>query len=70
MKKADAIKWAGGTAALAAIFDITPGAVSQWDDDTIPPLRVYKLRELRPEWFNKDGTPKPPPMEMANAGAA
>lgn len=68
MKKADAIQWAGGVNALAAIFDspetgdhITKSAVSQWGEE-LPKPRVYELRIKRPHWFNKDGTPKAPPV--------
>jgi len=50
MTKQEAIERAGGTAAaLARLLKITRGAVSKWI--TIPPLRVYQLRKLRPRWF-------------------
>lgn len=74
MKKADAIQWAGGVNALAAIFDspkdgephITPSAVSQWGDE-LPKPRVFELRIKRPHWFNKDGSPKRPPATALTA---
>ncbi|MBT2322548.1 hypothetical protein J7E62_09340 [Variovorax paradoxus] len=50
MKTQFAIDKAGTAKALAAIFGITPGAISQWGED-VPELRVFQLRELRPEWF-------------------
>jgi hypothetical protein len=60
MKKQDAIRWAGGSPSqLAAIFEITPSAVSQWGK-ALPQARVWQLRVLRPLWFNADGTPKAP----------
>ena len=51
MKKSEAIKLAGGGSALAALLGLTRAAVSKWQ--AIPPLRLYQLRELRPEWFLK-----------------
>lgn len=39
-------------AGLAAFFQITPGAVSQWpDDDPLPELRDAQLRLRRPDLF-------------------
>ncbi len=53
MKTSQALKLAGGTyQALADVFGLSRQAASQWGD-TLPPLRVYQLRELRPEWFKK-----------------
>jgi len=49
MDKQTAINLAGSQSALARIFDIHRTAVFQWK--TIPPLRLYQLKELRPEWF-------------------
>jgi DNA-binding transcriptional regulator Cro len=51
MNKATAIKRAGSTTALASLLNITRQAVEKWN--TLPPLRVYQLRELKPEWFVK-----------------
>ncbi len=34
---------------LARILGITRAAVFHWK--TIPKLRIYQLKELRPEWF-------------------
>ena len=45
-----AIKLAGSATALAEILGITLSAISQWDTN-VPELRVYKLRELKPDWF-------------------
>lgn len=50
MKKALAIKLAGGVAALAKLLGVTSSAISQWADD-IPDARVWQLKALRPEWF-------------------
>lgn len=52
--------WAGGTVALAQIFEISHSAVSQWGD-TIPKARTFELRTKRPEWFFKNGNIKPAP---------
>ena len=49
MDKQTAIKLAGSQSALARIFGIERSAVHQWK--TIHPLRIYQLKELRPEWF-------------------
>ena len=40
----------GGPTAVAAIFGITPQAVSQWPDQ-VPTARVFELRGRRPELF-------------------
>ncbi len=52
MDKATAIKKAGTGVKLAKLLKITPQAVSAWGAD-LPPLQVYRLRELRPHWFRK-----------------
>jgi hypothetical protein len=49
MNKATAIKRAGSARGLAALLGIRPQAVYAWGE--IPRLRLYQLRELRPEWF-------------------
>jgi len=38
----------GSAKAVAELFGITQGAVSQWGD-TVPTLRLYQLRDLRPD---------------------
>lgn len=50
MKTKQAIKLAGSQSALARILGVKRQAVPQWVPN-LPPLRVYQLRELRPEWF-------------------
>jgi transcriptional repressor of cell division inhibition gene dicB len=50
MNKSQAIRFAGSAAALARLLGVTPSAVSQWSED-IPPLQVYRLKELKPRWF-------------------
>lgn len=50
MKTKHAIKLAGSAKALADLLGISKSAVSQWGN-TVPELRVYRLRELRPDWF-------------------
>lgn len=52
MKTQTAITLAGGHTALAKILGITSSAIHQWGE-TVPPLRVFELKELRPEWFLK-----------------
>ena len=54
MNKKDAIKKAGGSGKLAELLGISPGAVSLWDDDTIPEARIWQLKVLRPGWFRKE----------------
>lgn len=43
----------GGTSAVAEIFSITTGAVSQWRDDGIPDSRLFSIKLLRPDLFKK-----------------
>ena len=50
MKKSIALKKAGGARALASLLGISTQAVNHWPDD-VPPLRVYQIREKRPQWF-------------------
>jgi hypothetical protein len=39
---------------VARILKISPPAVYKWEKkEQIPPLRLYQLKELRPEWFVK-----------------
>jgi biotin operon repressor len=49
MDKQTAITLAGSQSELARIFGITRAAVFHWKK--IPRLRLYQLKELRPEWF-------------------
>jgi hypothetical protein len=51
MTKEEAIRRAGGEAALARILGVTRQAVNLWTE--IPPLRMYQLKELRRGWFRK-----------------
>jgi hypothetical protein len=52
MTKSEALAKVNGNAStLAHILGLTPQAVYQWRGEYIPPLQVYRLRELRPEWF-------------------
>ena len=53
MKKANAVKLAGSAYKLAQILGLTRQAVSKWKED-LPPLQVYRLKDLRPEWFTKE----------------
>ena len=65
MQTQTAIDKAGSATALAQILGITGSAITQWGD-TIPPLRVYELKELRPKWFKVD---KKPAIETAKPTA-
>jgi DNA-binding Xre family transcriptional regulator len=52
MDKKDAIKLAGSAAELARVLGISRQAVSRWSGK-LPPLQVYRLREIKPRWFRK-----------------
>lgn len=52
MSKVAAIELAGSSAELARILGITRSAIGQWGDQ-VPMQRVWQLRVLRPEWFQK-----------------
>ena len=56
MKTQTAIQLAGTSAELARILGLSRAAVCQWPED-VPPLRVYQLRERRPDWFKPSGEP-------------
>ena len=45
-----AIKLAGSAVELARILGVTRQAVTNWVD-VLPGLRVYQLKEKKPEWF-------------------
>jgi DNA-binding transcriptional regulator YdaS (Cro superfamily) len=49
MTKQDAITKAGSVKKLADLLGITRLAIYQWGD--IPRLRMYQLKELKPDWF-------------------
>ena len=51
MTKDQAIKHMGSIKALAELLGVSQAAVSQWKE--IPQQRIWQLRVLRPEWFNK-----------------
>lgn len=43
----------GGTVAVADIFGITTGAVSQWRDESgIPDARLFSIKLMRPDLFD------------------
>jgi len=52
------IEKAGGVTALAKVFGISHGAVSQWRNlRRLPRGRLMELQyQHKPEWFNKDGS--------------
>ena len=43
----------GGTVAVCELFGITSGAVSQWRTDGIPDARMFSIRLMRPDLFEK-----------------
>ncbi|WP_083772040.1 Cro/CI family transcriptional regulator [Paraburkholderia phytofirmans] len=53
MTKSELVDRAGGVRRLAAILRVSSQAVSRWPNDGVPPLRLYQLRERRPEWFEE-----------------
>ena len=50
MKTKKAIKLAGSAVELAHILGVTRQAVTNWVD-VLPGLRVYQLKEKKPQWF-------------------
>lgn len=52
MKKSTAVKKAGSAYRLAKLLGISKQAVSKWPE-TVPPLRVFQLERMHPEWFKK-----------------
>jgi len=50
MTKEEAIKLAGSQAKLAKLLGVTRGAIYHWK--AIPALRIYQIKELKPDWFN------------------
>lgn len=53
METKKAIELAGSMKSLAEILGITVSAISQWGE-TIPQMRVWQLRVLRPQWFSAE----------------
>jgi len=39
---------------VAKILGMTAPSVYKWKKSGIPPLRLYQLKEKRPEWFIKN----------------
>ena len=52
MTKAAAVERAGSQAALADVLGISRQAVSKWGYE-IPLLQLYRLRDVKPEWFRE-----------------
>ena len=48
-----AIELAGGIRQLAEMLGLSTQAVYAWGD-TVPKLRMYELRDMRPEWFKAE----------------
>lgn len=44
----------GGTLKVAKIFNVTPGAVSQWIHSGIPEARLMYLKAVRPDIFIRE----------------
>ena len=51
METKTAIARAEGIRKLAEMLGLSTQAVYAWGKD-VPPLRMYQLRELRPDWFD------------------
>ena len=49
MTKQELIKKAGSVLILAELLGIKRPAIYQWKN--IPKLRMYQLKELKPDWF-------------------
>jgi DNA-binding transcriptional regulator YdaS (Cro superfamily) len=49
----------GGTAKVAALCEVTPGAVSQWKSDGIPAARLMFLKAVRPDVFASSKSLRP-----------
>ncbi|WP_316150467.1 hypothetical protein [Cupriavidus sp. BIC8F] len=58
----------GGTSAVAQIFGIKPGSVSEWRHTGIPPARLMYIKLAYPELFSSASTPTN--HEPATAAAA
>ena len=40
---------------IAKMLGVTPTSIYQWKKTgKVPPLRVYQLKEMKPEWFPKE----------------
>jgi len=50
-----AIDKAGSVSALARILGVSRQAVQQYRQAGFPAARLKQLRQLRPEWFRKNG---------------
>jgi len=57
----------GGTGATAKLCETSPGAVSQWRRDGIPPARLMYLKLARPDVFETVGASDmaPEPIKQA-----
>lgn len=53
MTKTELIRRMGSEYAVAKLFNCSRQAVNRWAN-RIPALRLYQLRELKPEWFRKN----------------
>jgi len=47
----------GGTSAVAQLFNIKPGSVSEWRHTGIPPARLMYLKVVRPDLFKGSTAP-------------
>lgn len=52
MTKTELLRAARSEYAIAVALGISRQAVNRWGD-RIPPLRLYQLRDRRPEWFKR-----------------
>jgi hypothetical protein len=75
MTKTEVLEKAGGgrgaVSRVAKILGISRQAVSDWPE-MVPDLRIYQLRERKPEWFVSDvalSMGKDKPMSLAQEAA-
>ena len=60
MNLTDAINLAGSKSALARLLGVSHQAVCKWNKDgRMPPLQVYRLKDIKPRWFRKPAASKP-----------
>jgi hypothetical protein len=54
MKTQKAIDLAGSVLKLAHLMEVSAQSVYTWKEaGDLPPLRIYQLKALKPEWFKE-----------------
>lgn len=68
MEAQQVIEKLGGTIAAARILGVKPPSVSEWKkNNSIPALRIFQLRVLRPDLFSPSTTSGTPALVQAPA---